>query len=247
MFMGIENSSFVSKVVLFLKENKGKAFTAREMAVGLIGLYPDYFRRKRENSQQNFPSENSFISQIVAEIGARKKQILYQDAAMMIQDKPRPRTYCYQGGLSRNSRDPDSVGNVEDGQDGLVFSTQEQDYSEADLYPLLMEYLRQECQLLCSRIDEKCSRKDKGRHANHWLHPDIVAMQPVTEEFHALVKNCVQASGGRMAYLWSFEVKKQITRSLVRQYFFRRSVIPAGQIMGIWFVAGLPMMAAWMS
>lgn len=76
----MKNYTLIQQVVLFLKNNPCKRFTAREIAIQLVKIYPDYYKQKRLNSQQRFTSENSFISQIVAEIGSRIKRLKQSNA-----------------------------------------------------------------------------------------------------------------------------------------------------------------------
>jgi len=64
--------------------------------------------------------------------------------------------------------------------------------SEHDLYPLLIECLKSELKLYCMRIDEKRSKNSRGSGGNQWLHPDIVAMQPVDKEWNELVSTYYQ-------------------------------------------------------
>lgn len=88
--------------------------------------------------------------------------------------------------------------------------------SEHELYPLLAEYLKVKHKLKCYRIDEKRSGNQyKGR--NHWLHPDIVAMQTVDLSWNKVVRQ----SSGQRARLWSFEVKRELIVSNVRESFFQ--------------------------
>ncbi|EDK26000.1 hypothetical protein VSWAT3_24329 [Vibrionales bacterium SWAT-3] len=93
--------------------------------------------------------------------------------------------------------------------------------SEYDLYPILMDYLKSEHQLYCLRIDEKRSKNNLGSGGNQWLHPDIVAMEPVAQQWHQYVKSCVLQGGGQSVRLWSFEVKKTLTMGNVRKCFFQ--------------------------
>ena len=74
--------------------------------------------------------------------------------------------------------------------------------------------------LYCQRIDEKTSKNSHGSGGNHWLHPDIVALEPMDKHWDEVVKECVRHGDGRAVRLWSFEVKKSLTKSNVRQYFF---------------------------
>lgn len=218
----MKNYTLIQQVVLFLKDNPHKRFTAREIAIQLVKIYPDYYKQKRLNSQQRFTSENSFISQIVAEIGSRIKRLKQSNAGILIQDQPRPRVYEWKGNSKLKSNFIDKLKDEENaGKDILNLPLKKMNYTEADLYPLLIEYLGTEYSLKCDRINEKFSKKGKGENGNKWLHPDIVALQAVTEDWNSLVKTCVQSGDAKMAYLWSFEVKKQISRSTVRQYFFQ--------------------------
>jgi hypothetical protein len=93
--------------------------------------------------------------------------------------------------------------------------------SEHDLYPLLIEYLKSELKLYCMRIDEKRSKNSRGSGGNQWLHPDIVAMQPVDKEWNELVRSCVKQGAGQSVRLWSFEVKKELNVSNARKSFFQ--------------------------
>jgi hypothetical protein len=93
--------------------------------------------------------------------------------------------------------------------------------TEHQLYPLLVEYLKSELNLFCQRIDEKRSKNQRGNGGNQWLHPDIVAMQPVDKDWNELVRACVQNGGGQRVRLWSFEVKKELNSSNVRMSFFQ--------------------------
>ena len=71
------------------------------------------------------------------------------------------------------------------------------------------------------RIDEKRSKNSYGKGGNQWLHPDIVAMQPVDKEWNDLVRNCAKLGSGQTVRLWSFEVKKELNSSNVRKSFFQ--------------------------
>ena len=51
--------------------------------------------------------------------------------------------------------------------------------------------------------------------------PCIVALQPLDKGWDSVVQNCVRYSEGRLTRLWSFEVKRQLNRSNVRECFFQ--------------------------
>ena len=94
---------------------------------------------------------------------------------------------------------------------------------EADLYPKLSLYLKGEYQVWSKRIDERrakvCMQHVRG--TNRWLLPDLVGFEDFGSEWEREVKDCVQVSSERQCRLWSFEVKRQITRANVREVFFQ--------------------------
>ena len=103
----------------------------------------------------------------------------------------------------------------------LVKENAIQQFTEFDLYPKLMDYLKSEHGLYCRRIDEKTSKNSYGSGGNQWLHPDIVAMEVVDGNWNEHVQRCVNQGGGQFVRLWAFEVKKSLTMSNVRSSFFQ--------------------------
>ena len=92
---------------------------------------------------------------------------------------------------------------------------------EQELYPLLTSYLWSELHLYSMRIREGRSHNTRGNGGNQWLHPDIVAMEPVDKAWGKHVKACGHASGSTCVRLWSFEVKKTLTVANIRKCFFQ--------------------------
>ena len=205
------------KIVELLKANPNEKFNARQIAEQIVNAYPEDYREKRQNPR--FVDDKAFISQVVAEIGSQKDQIVKNDSHVFWQDKPRPRVYWY---------NPDKVvgeilPEIDEGEDDTpeVLNVVESSFSEHDLYPILIDYLKTELNLYCQRIDEKRSKNSRGSGGNQWLHPDIVAMQPVDKEWNELIRSCVKQGAGQIVRLWSFEVKKELTGSNARKSFFQ--------------------------
>lgn len=205
------------KIVELLKANPNEKFNARQIAEQIVDSYPEDYRDKRQNPR--FADEKAFISQVVAEIGSQKDQIVKNDTHVFWQDKPRPRVYWY---------NPDKVvgeilPEIDESEDDTpeVSTIAESSFSENDLYPILIDYLKTELNLYCQRIDEKRSKNSRGSGGNQWLHPDIVAMQPVDKEWNELIRSCVKQGAGQSVRLWSFEVKKELTGSNARKSFFQ--------------------------
>lgn len=210
-----------AKIAEFLKEHAGRKFNAREIAEAIVGRYPADYTEKRANPR--FADDQAFIQQIIAEIGAQKGGILGQDARIRWQDKPRPRVFWFDPEFDPGTQGaawtvaPDEE--LDESDVGTI--TELKTLSENDLYPLMIQYLKTEHGLYCLRIDEKRSKNSKGIGGNHWLHPDIVAMEPIAKGWHELVQTCVRAGDGQSVRLWSFEVKKELTRADVRRSFFQ--------------------------
>ncbi|WP_163392094.1 COG2958 family protein [Enterovibrio norvegicus] len=217
--------SQTQKIAQFLKQYPDQRFSARDIAQAIILAYPEDYADKRANPR--FADDKAFVSQVVAEIGAQKGQIISISDQIKWQDKPRPRVYWYE----TEGSEPEDNEDVEENASsdiGVLASRESvneplsaQTLSEAELYPVLVDYLRSEHQLNCMRIDEKRSKNSRGNGGNQWLHPDIVAMEAVAEGWHKHVKTCVHAGGGQSVRLWSFEVKKELTMGNVRKCFFQ--------------------------
>ncbi|HIF9345481.1 TPA: COG2958 family protein [Photobacterium damselae] len=201
------------KIALFLQENPNQRFTAKAIAEAITARYPEDYADKRANPR--FGTEQEFISQVVAEIGAQKKSIVGQSNKVRWQDKPRPRVYWYDDGTQLEQERP-SIEEEPNHEEQVA-----EQFTEHDLYPILIDYLKSEHQLYCLRINEKRSKNHFGSGGNQWLHPDIVAMEPVAQQWHQHVKTCVLQGGGQSVRLWSFEVKKTLTMGNVRKCFFQ--------------------------
>jgi len=212
-------SSQVCKVVEFLQQHPRQQFTARQIAEAIVAAYPDDYRVKRENPR--FSSDSEFLDQVVAEIGAQKASIIKCNS-ILYRDKPRPRVYWHDPDLA--SSEPAAVNGIDDSDDELksdenLVLDRGKNWREADLYQILINYLKSEKNLYCQRIDEKRSRNQRGKGGNQWLHPDIVALQPLDKAWNDLVRTC--ADKARSIRLWSFEVKTELTLANVRKSFFQ--------------------------
>jgi hypothetical protein len=204
--------SQTKKIIALLKDNPLKRYTARELAEEIIALYPEDYATKKQNPR--FEDERAFVSQVVAEIGAQKAQLIKASKHIFWQDKPRPRVYWF---------DPKhKMGEESSYQEDEVLSESTQKaLKEHDLYPLLMEYLYWEHGLFCLRIDEKRSKNQRGKGGNTWLHPDVVALEALDKSWNELVRTCVKSGNGKSVRLWSFEVKIMLESGNVRKSFFQ--------------------------
>lgn len=197
-------------IINVLQANPGQQFTARQLAQKIIDHYSAELAEKRKNPR--FVSDEAFLSQITAEVGgSRTVKAKAMCPQVMTRDKPRPRLFYWGESVVEQT-------NANVAPEPTVETVS---LTEHSLYPILIDYLSQEEGLLCRRIDEKRSSNNKGLGGNHWLYPDIVALELLDKEWDDVVQNCVRHSEGRLTRLWSFEVKKQLNRSNVRECFFQ--------------------------
>lgn len=196
-------------IIQFLKENQGKKFTAKQIAEAIFTHNLDFFAQKRAA----FNDYKSFLSQLSAESGyahlkhianirrekdpIQKKDVLWYEETFIDTSK---------------NQDDDKI---------LKEKIPMKNYSEQELYPLLIKYLNKQFNLLCLRIDEKTSSNINGKNGNQWLHPDVVAMKAIDQNWDNSVKDCMKQSSSQNVELWSFEVKIKLESSNVRMSFFQ--------------------------
>ncbi|WP_239795208.1 COG2958 family protein [Acinetobacter baumannii] len=217
--------SQTQKVAEFLKTYPNKKFNTREIAESIIQKYPEDYDQKRKNNR--FESEADFLQQIVREISSgAKTNILKISPHIHLQDQPRPRQFwfdphtIYEANHNINSDISESLLDSLEPEINLPI-IKSGNLSEHDLYPILTEFLKSELNLYCLRIDEKRSKNSRGQNGNQWLHPDIVAMQPLDRHWNEPVKSCVKHGSGQNVRLWSFEVKKELNSTNIRSSFFQ--------------------------
>lgn len=218
----MSNLSLAQQIVKVLQKYPKERFNARVLAERIVNEYPEDFIEKRNNPR--FANESEFLAQIVAEIGAKKESIVRLSRNIFWQDTPRPRVYWFDPdrmNTNQNTVEPNPEDEDDEADSSLDESSASAILSEHDLYPILIGYLSSELKLYCQRIDERRSRNSRGSGGNQWLHPDIVAMQPVDKEWNELIRNCVKQGAGQRVRLWSFEVKKELNSSNVRKSFFQ--------------------------
>lgn len=205
-------------VVGFLKDHVAQKFTAREIAQWIFETFPEECKMKMEKSTATaipIKSEEALIQQIAAEIASQRPRLQLKYPEVKTTDS-RPRKYYYSI-LSDEAEitSSDSSASTSNLSGGKI------QYTEHDLYPMVSKFLWTELGVYSKRIDEKRSKNKHGSGGNKWLFPDIVGMEDLTKDWQTEVKTVVQQTSERRIKLWSFEVKKLINRSNVREVFFQ--------------------------
>ncbi len=191
----------------FLKANAGTKFTAREIARNIVEANPELAVSKMSSSAQKLQTMEDVALQVSAEIGAGRPNLTRLHGITATTD--RPRLYYF---------DPDGTVEEEPGE----ISSQQQSIGEAETYPLLKEFLEIEKGLAALRIDERRSSGKRGSGSGHWLHPDLVAIEDlsqgwVSRETKALNKFYKSDS----IRIWAFEVKRSLSVGNARSSYFQ--------------------------
>ncbi|WP_316354712.1 COG2958 family protein [Candidatus Trichorickettsia mobilis] len=210
--------NLVKIVADYLQANPEQKFTSREIAEWVFTTYPDKCRDKKERST-SITSDVELVHQLVREMSSMRYffvRLKKKNSNIKIVEG-RPRRYYY-----TSKTDINEVFQTENIDSVIVRPSITNAFiSEHDLYSKLFKYLSSEFGLYSKRIDERRSSNMRGFRGNHWLYPDIVAMEDLSSEWNLEVKNCVQHYSDKWTRLWSFEVKLLINRSNVRECFFQ--------------------------
>lgn len=94
-------------------------------------------------------------------------------------------------------------------------------FSEHDLYPVLMNWLFEDQNIRCRRIDENRSSNSLGSGGNFWRHPDIVGFEDVSTDWEVDVRECAKNGNFSPIRWFSYEVKKELNLSNTRECFFQ--------------------------
>ena len=184
-------------VLQFLKSQPGEEFKARDLANDLKKSFPLRF-------------ENKKAGQLAAEISSQRPIWLKHHSQFRCSEET-PRKYWWE---------PEVAASAVTAAPPLAPEIAA--LTEHDLYPLLGAFLiSRHRKIYPKRIDEKKSSNSQGKEGNKWLHPDMVGLEDLASGWGYEMKNLSASAGARQAKLWSFEVKLEIPRSKVREYYFQ--------------------------
>ena len=207
--------SSTNAVPKFLQERVGQRFTTRQIAECLVKIYPEESRKKKEASSR-INTDKELIGRIQVEI-AGARPTLQNTHPQIKTTEGYGRLYYWM-----EKSDQDEVSEAEEtGAEAQPLDAGRTLPRENDLYPLLSEYLWYEFHIYSMRIDEGRSSNRQGPGGNKWLHPDLAGMEDLTADWHQEIKDVVKQYSDKKAKLWSFEVKKLLNRSNVREAFFQ--------------------------
>lgn len=200
----------------FLEARPEEQFTARDIANWIFLTYPEQCREKQERSTATIiplDTDDALIQQLVREIGSQRPKIQLRWPEIKTMEG-RPRRFYY-------STLTDEAEAASKDNEVVSSSTKSSNYSENGLYPIVSEFLWRESGIYSKRIDEKRSHNARGSGGNRWLFPDIVGLEDLSQDWNSEIKSVVQEISDQSAKLWSFEVKKHINKSNVREAYFQ--------------------------
>lgn len=200
--------------VELLRANPERRFSARQIAEAIFEAHPAECQAKKAKSVI-IETDADLIQQLVAEIGSNRPAF-QRKFPQVKTTEGRPRLFYW-------TEKPDSleVAEAEQTSPIPVSASATTPLREADLYPLLSQFLLSEHGVYSKRIDEKRASNRQGPGGNKWLYPDIVGMEDLTADWHPEIKGAVSEYADQKVKLWSFEVKLLLNRSNVREVFFQ--------------------------
>ncbi len=207
------------RVFELLKSSPDERFKARQIAEWLHKTYPAETAEKMARSSF-IDSEAALLNQLVAEIGANRPAWQAKFPNLRTTEG-RPRRYYW-----TEKSEAEEIAQAESAISPPAGSPQIPALStapvqERDLYPMLMEFISSEMGAAAFRINESTASNRRGAGGNKWLYPDIVAIEALTSGMNKEVVGALQNSGERRARVWSFEVKRLLNRSNVREAYFQ--------------------------
>jgi len=208
-----KSKTLVQMIAIILQGNGGKRLTGKALAEAIVHQNPEWANNKRAKSRNPIVSDggdDEIIAQVQSEIGSNKPAIEKHANLRMTED--RPRRYYF-----TKLSEVEEVEAIESEPN----QASEKLLSEHDLYPLLAKFLKDEFGINSKRIDEKRSSNKFGRRGNHWLYPDLIGFEAISLDWSPTIQAVVQSRSDAQSILWSFEVKKLINRSNVREVFFQ--------------------------
>ena len=211
-----------------------------ELAARMIERYPTEVEEKRRSSTQDLSTDAALTAQLASEVGNKLKQLQrrYPDNVRQSAEWGRQRWWWTDNGDAATNRDrteetTDQSGSLPDSANRTSGppSEIEQEFgdrngdeavpgSEAELYPLLVDWLRDQG-VHAKRIDERRQRGNRGSGANQRRWPDIVGYEDRTRELDGDVKHLASKLGANATRLWSVEVKLDLDIHNVRDAYYQ--------------------------
>ena len=215
------------KVIAFFEKNSDQQATSRQIAEWIIEEYPDDCDQKMANSNNKRTIDNNkkLAGQISSEINGshtRAPHILLRKGLerVKIEDDRGKHVWVF-----RRTKSTPNTKTINFNSSSQTINTNpkpktNKKIDEEDMYDPLIKFLSSKHGIRCKRIEHRNAKK-RGRGGDMWLYPDLVGLEDLSGDWSSRVRECVKLYSDKMSKLWSFELKKEITVSNVREYFFQ--------------------------
>ena len=207
------------KVIAFFEQNSDQQATCGQIAEWIIQEYPNDCAQKMANSIR-INNKDKLPSTISAEINSHYINIPHK---LLREGLERVKINGFWG-IRRtksisNTKTINSNSSLKTINTNLEPKTNKK-IDEEDMYDPLIKFLSSKHGIRCKRIEHRNAKK-RGRGGDMWLYPDLVGLEDLSGDWSSRVRECVKLYSDKMSKLWSFELKKEITVSNVREYFFQ--------------------------
>lgn len=221
----MRQNSIVDLAFDCLRQQPSLRLGVRDIGKWIFEHHREWSEAKRKRSQNPNQSDAELISQLSAEVGALHPRLLSKYPSIRATEG-RPRRFYYseqseeaEVAAAESEKPAPTTSKAVEVSGELIAAPPR--LLEKDLYPLLARYLIDELRVWSLRIDESKASNKHGSGGNKWLFPDLVGLEDLTADWYKPIKECVEVQPESRIKLWSFEVKRLINRSNVREVFFQ--------------------------
>ncbi|ABV79654.1 hypothetical protein A1I_06690 [Rickettsia bellii OSU 85-389] len=207
-------------IISFLEERAEQKFTPYDIAKWLVANYPEEAERKATTSKNKQIIKARTLEEKIKEVTKAYAAEISRGRFDEWRSKPNikidsePRVSLYY------TKNPSHLINDEEVTNLKNKVNKDNSITEEKAYEILKSYL-DVLGIHNMRINHTFSSNKHGVGGNIWLHPDWVGMEVLNKNWSPLIKDCAKYYTGKQARLWSFEVKREINRSNVRESFFQ--------------------------
>ena len=213
-----------------LKNNSGNELTALELANRIV-RNPDYKKScqdklnkstnptLRERDIETEETKIDLINQVSREIQGSIEKIQKKYQVVKTNKKVKPRTFFYSELIDEKIEDKRHLSETEK----TLSSAEEEDERDLEkkLYQPLQNFLYYHSSYrVYSRFMPHAGNREQSSGINRHLLPDLVGVQDFGEDWDDSVKKCVAQGNHSRIKFWSLEVKREITKSNIRESFY---------------------------
>ncbi len=206
-----------------------KKVEAKKVIDKLDELYPYFWQKKYDNSsesqkqrfnQNGRGAKAGVFNQVIRELyGKNLVQNGFLDVKSALDFYER-RVYVDKNySIKNNNYNKEKNNTIIVSEKDNSIDNKKSGFSELEIYPKFIFYLKEQQKIYSTRIDEHASNNSKNK-TNKWLHPDIVGFKDLKDDGITDKVLAIFDIHNRFE-LFSYEIKKEISLHSVRENFFQ--------------------------